>query len=152
VEIGAGTGYWARCLRERGVDVVAYDEMGEEWRTWFRPTLLEGVEELTVRPDPERAEPLLWTEVVKAGPEVLRRHADRTLLLCWPGPWSAFDEAALRAHPGDLAAFVGDADSGSAGLSGLLRRCWVPVDEAPVARWPSAEDQLVVYRREPRLV
>jgi hypothetical protein len=23
VEIGAGTGYWARCLRERGVDIVA---------------------------------------------------------------------------------------------------------------------------------
>ena len=25
VEIGAGSGYWARCLRERGVDVVVAD-------------------------------------------------------------------------------------------------------------------------------
>jgi hypothetical protein len=34
------------------------------------------------RPHPQRAEPLLWTEVLQAGPEVLRRHAERTLLLC----------------------------------------------------------------------
>jgi hypothetical protein len=148
VEIGAGTGYWARCLRERGADVLAYDEMGEEWRTWFRPTVLEGVEELMVRPDPERTEPLLWTEVVKGGPEVLRLHADRTLLLCWPGPWSAFDETALRAHSGDHVAFVGDSDSGSGRFSRLLRRSWIAVDEAPVARWPTAEDGLVVYRRK----
>jgi hypothetical protein len=32
VEMGAGTGYWARCLRERGIDAVAYDELGEQWQ------------------------------------------------------------------------------------------------------------------------
>ena len=34
VEIGAGTGYWARCLRERGVDIFAYDVIGDAWCSW----------------------------------------------------------------------------------------------------------------------
>jgi hypothetical protein len=158
VEVGAGTGYWARCLRERGIDVLAYDELGEEWRTWFRPSLLEetdtrggigGVRELVARPDPGRSEPFLWTEVAPGGPEVVGRHAGRTLLLCWPGPWNAFDEAALRAHRGDHVAFVGDPAGGSSsrGLRRLLRREWTPVEEAPVARWPATADSLVVWRR-----
>jgi len=157
VEVGAGTGYWARCLRERGVDVLAHDRMGEEWRTWFRPSLLEEVEsrdaagerELLARPDPERLDPFLWTEVATGGPEAAGRHAGRTLLLCWPGPWNAFDEAALRAHRGDHVALVGDPSggSGSRGLRGLLGREWTPVEEAAVARWPGTADSLVVWRR-----
>jgi hypothetical protein len=87
VEIGAGTGYWARCLRERGADIVAYDIMGDAWRSWFRPAIVleirrGGTRAIVARPHPQRAEPLLWTEVLQAGPEVLRRHAERTLLLC----------------------------------------------------------------------
>src|SRR5215472_4901166 len=159
VEVGAGTGYWARCLRERGVDVEAYDEMGDEWRTWFRPSRLEEVEtgagrsELVARPDPDRSEPFLWTEVAAGGPEALGRHAGRTLLLCWPGPWNAFDQAALLAHQGDHVALVSDASGGSTspGLGPLLRREWTRVDEAPVARWPATADGLVVWRRKRRL-
>src|SRR5260370_18813681 len=63
VEVGAGNGYWARCLRERGVDVLAYDQLGDQWHAWFRE---------------------LWTDVVRGGPEALAGHADRTLLLCCP--------------------------------------------------------------------
>lgn len=41
VEMGAGTGYWARCLQARGADVLAYDEMGDDWAEWFRPRRLD---------------------------------------------------------------------------------------------------------------
>jgi hypothetical protein len=59
VEIGGGTGYWARCLAERGADVVCYDSHPPE----------EGT----------------WAKVLKGGPEALQMNKDRTLFLCYPG-------------------------------------------------------------------
>lgn len=111
--------------------MIAYDELGDQWRAWFHPTVP-------------------WTEVLRGGPEVLARHADRTLLLCWPDLWSGFDEASLRACAGDRVAFVGepgDSGTGSEGFRRLLRRDWRPFDDAPVPQWEGANDHLVVYRR-----
>jgi hypothetical protein len=159
VEIGAGTGYWARCLRERGVDVVAYDELGEQWQAWFRPSVLQnmeiryGVRALVTQPDPTRSDPVRWTELLKGGPEVLVEHADRTLLLCWPDPWSGFEEAALRAHLGKYVVFVGDPGNGGEGNAGfrtLLDRAWRRIDEAQVPRWYNSLDRLLVYQRRKR--
>ncbi len=155
VEIGAGTGYWARCLRERGVDIVAYDLMGDSWRSWFRPSILAeirrgGARAIEARPHAQRAEPVLWTEVLQSGPEVLGCHAERTLLVCWPDPWSGFDEASLLAYPGGRVAVIGEpgeAGPGSQGFQALLRRSWQRFETAPVPRWPGSEDRLVVYSR-----
>jgi hypothetical protein len=129
VEVGAGSGYWARCLRERGVDVVAYDELGDQWHAWFRE---------------------LWTDVVRGGPEALAGHADRTLLLCWPDPWTGMDEAALRAHAGRRLAHVGEAGArgpGTEGFRRLLSSEWRPIERTRVPRWPGCHDRLVVYER-----
>jgi len=155
VEIGAGTGYWARCLRERGVDIVAYDVMGDAWRSWFRPSILletrhGGARAIVARPHPEQAEPVLWTEVLQGGPEVLQRHAERTLLLCWPDPWSGFDEASLLAYPGEYVAVVGEPGEGgpgSAGFRAQLQRSWRRIEAVPVPRWHSSRDRLCVYAR-----
>ena len=155
VEIGAGTGYWARCLRERGVEIVAYDVMGDSWRSWFRPSILaethrDGTRAIEARPHAEHAEPVLWTEVLPGGPEELGGHAERTLMLCWPDPWSGFDEASLLAYRGGRVAVVGEpgaAGPGSQGFQALLQRSWQQIDEAPVPRWPESEDRLIVYGR-----
>ncbi|MDQ6879096.1 MAG: class I SAM-dependent methyltransferase [Candidatus Dormibacteraeota bacterium] len=155
VEIGAGTGYWARCLRERGVDIVAYDVMGDSWRSWFRPSILAetrhgGTRAVVARPHPQRVEPVLWTEVLEGGPEVLRCHPARTLLLCWPDPWSGFDEASLLAYPGERVAVVGESSQkgpGSDGFQARLHRSWRRIEEAPVPRWHSSQDRLIVYGR-----
>ncbi len=155
VEIGAGTGYWARCLRERGVDIVAYDVMGESWRTWFRPSIVAetrqgGTRSIVAQPHPQREEPTLWTEVLQGGPEVLRRHGERTLLLCWPDPWSGFDEASLLAYQGEHLALIGEPGKdgpGSKGFQARLERSWQRIERAPVPRWHSSQDRLVVYAR-----
>jgi hypothetical protein len=154
VEMGAGTGYWARCLRERGVDVVAYDELGDQWRAWFCASVLQdleishGVRALVSQPDQTRSDPVLWTEVLKGGPSVLAQHAQRTLMLCWPDPWSGFDEAALLEHRGEHLVFVGAPEgTGSHGFRRLLHREWKAVEEADVPRWFNDDDRLVVYQR-----
>ena len=114
VEVGCGTAYWACLLRERGVDVVAYDarpptrlsargpedvETNENENLFFGATFLE--------------------DVARGTPEVLRNHADRALFLCWPvspeegahggeardAPW---DAACLDHWHGDILIHVGE--------------------------------------------
>ena len=108
VEVGCGTAYWACLLRERGVDVVAYDA-----RPPARPSAERG--------DGENAffGAAFADDVERGGPEVLRSHADRALFLCWPvspeevahrgeardAPW---DAACLDHWHGDTLIHVGE--------------------------------------------
>lgn len=64
VELGAGTGYWARLLHERGVDVIAYDRWPPG--SGANDFVDDDVQWFPVREGDERA---------------VAGHADRTLLL-----------------------------------------------------------------------
>lgn len=101
VEIGAGLGYWAQLLAERGVDVVAYDRYPPPStdNTWFT-----GVEP--------------WHPVVEGDEREVEHHADRLLLLVWPTQnedWPA--EALERFHRagGTKLAYVGEEAGGATG-------------------------------------
>src|SRR5438132_3814705 len=85
--------------------------MAMPWNQYLLETRRGSAHAIVARPHPQQAEPVLWTEVLQGGPDVLQRHAQRTLLLCWPDPWSGFDEASLLAEPGEDG-------PGSAGFSG----------------------------------
>ena len=100
VEVGAGTGYWARLLAERGISVVAFD--------------------VAPPPDPNNqffagAEP--WYSVESGDERVAAAHADRTLLLVWPTRESWPTEA-LRLYAaagGERVAYVGEGPGGRMG-------------------------------------
>ncbi|CAB9526688.1 unknown protein [Seminavis robusta] len=66
VEMGAGAGYWARLLRERGVAITAYDKDVDV------NCKAAGV---SARP---------FTKVEKGGPETLALFPNATLLLIYP--------------------------------------------------------------------
>src|SRR5207253_10035543 len=68
VEIGAGGGYWAALLRDRGVDILAYDKQ-------------PGPRSATNEQIPDRR---IWTEVLEGDAAKAAEHPDRTLFLCWP--------------------------------------------------------------------
>lgn len=115
VELGAGTGYWARLLRERGVDVVAYD--------LFPP------------PSPESrwfAGVMPWYPVAHGGEAMVGRHPERTLLLIWPSrneEWAARAAVTYHLAGGRTLAFVGEGPGGRTGddqlhaLLGHYDRC-----------------------------
>jgi hypothetical protein len=116
VEIGAGTGYWARLLHDRGVDVVAFDAAPppSPSNTWFA-----GV--------------ALWFPVRIGDESTVDRHAERTLLLVWPTrneDWGAAAVERFASAGGGRLAFVGEAVGGRTGddrlhaLLGELDRCW----------------------------
>jgi len=82
---GRGTGYWAYLLRNRGVDIAAYDLAPPD----------QG-------PNAYRFEPRTWTEVQTGGVEILDQYADRALLLCWPGYKDTFADDALARFNGNV--------------------------------------------------
>lgn len=72
VEIGAGSGYWARCLKAAGADIIAYDTRppGDEipWdprggNRWFEEE---------------------WFNVTEGDAFMAGRFPERSLFLCWP--------------------------------------------------------------------
>lgn len=158
VEVGAGTGYWAHLLHQRGVDVVAYDVAPAPTadREWFADT-----------------EP--WYPVQPGDHHAAAQHPDRTLLLVWPTKgaiWAAEALAEFHESGGGCVAFVGEGPGGRTGdevfhallgeTTGCLQcdhgsvdspctcdahACWTRVETVPLPHWPGFHDDLHLYRR-----
>ena len=156
VEIGAGTGYWARLLTDRGADVVAYDvapppSVENHWFAGQRP----------------------WFPVTRGDERAVQRHADRTLLLVWPTrneTWAADAAMAHLASGGQRLAYVGEPPGGRTGdlrlhaALGLVERCigcaygvgnvpctcdvapgWRRRQSVALPRWGDRDDALVLF-------
>lgn len=138
VEIGAGTGYWAYLLRERGVDVIAYD-------LWP-----------AAKGDINRYHPNVtcWTEVLKGNVVAAGKHPDRTLMLCWPPYDDEMATQAVKCHAnagGKRVVYIGESDGGCTGddaFHALLRAEYREVGEVAIPQWEGIHDYLWVYERK----
>ena len=138
IDCGAGMGYWAALLQAQGVDVLACDlhpPGRKAWNSFHRR---------------KRAP---WTEVRRASAvDAVRRHAGRTLMLCWP-PYEddGASYQALRAYAGDVLIHIGERDgaSGSVRFHREIALNWTPIEEIDLPHWPRLDDRLRVYRRNP---
>jgi hypothetical protein len=75
VEIGCGANaYWATCMKEEGIDVVAYDMHVDEG----------GKIKNKIVKDNTRAQLKHSCHTRQGGPSMLEKHSDRTLFLCYP--------------------------------------------------------------------
>eukprot|EP01031_Cornospumella_fuschlensis_P026712 gene26712-32279_t len=138
IEIGCGKGYWARLLKDMGVDVVAYDK--------FLP------------PSDQR-----WTDVRQGGPEVLKKITDRTLLLCYPDEAESIAAVCLDNYAGEYVIHVGELHStgtaagapvapfgrtSSAEFQVQLSECFHCVLVAELTmRYPISRDCISVWKR-----
>lgn len=132
VEMGAGGGYWAMLLRERGADILPYD------RTPY--PLLNGYV--------TRA----WVPVTRGGPSKLRRHPNRTLFVCWPSYNERWAAECLRAYRGRTVVYVGEGDGGCTADDHfhdlLAREFYTDEDEwVTIPRWWGMNDHLEVWHR-----
>jgi SAM-dependent methyltransferase len=89
VEIGAGTGYWAKMLADAGCDIVAFD---------IRPYSNDWVD-------------ARWFDVTVGGPAKVKQHQDRALMLCWP-PLSTMAVNCLRLYRGTSLIYIGEPSGG----------------------------------------
>jgi len=158
VEIGAGTGYWARLLADRGSRVAAYD----------------------IAPPPSSANMWFggsapWYDVRPHDETVVDRAPPATLLLVWPTRNEAWSMAAAqRFHRagGATLVFVGEGPGGRTGDDGLhavlgeISGCahcrygvvdspcvcgvvarWRRIAEHEIPTWPGYTDTVRVYER-----
>jgi len=134
VEMGAGTGYWARLIKEAGGDIVAYDMQPVRYLNYYHRTV-----EFTPT----------FFNVKKGLPTQLRKYKGRTLLLCWPpyNDYMAFES--ILHYKGDTLIFIGE-EYGCTGDSlffDILRRNWKCVKHVRIPTWEGIHDMLYVYKR-----
>jgi hypothetical protein len=135
VEIGAGTGYWAKLLREMGVDVVAYDQA---------PPRADGETNVYHLHTPQHS------EVLDGGPEKAAEHSDRALMLCWPPYNDSMASDCLARYEGSTLIYVGEGDGGCTGdgrFHETLREEWEEVTYLHLPTYPGIHDYIAVYRR-----
>ena len=160
VEIGAGTGYWARALDQRGVDVEAFDiePAPSPANTWFAGT-------------PP------WYPVQRADHNVAGDRPGRTLLIVWPTKNEVWASAAVERYfeaGGACVAYVGEGPGGHTGddvfhaLLGELVTCvqctyglmtspcicgvsarWSRSETIVLPHWTGYNDDLHLYTRRP---
>lgn len=158
VELGAGVGYWAHQLSERGVDVAAYDvePPPSERNHWF-------------------AGSTPWHAVTRGDQRVVADHPDRSLLLIWPTKnetWATEALANYHGAGGDCVFYVGDGPGGRTGdatfhaILGEFGRClacslgvpdspctcnsrqlWRRIAEVTLPAWQADDVRLWVYGR-----
>lgn len=156
VEVGAGTGYWARLIADAGGEAVAYDSHPPGGENDYHA----GGDQ--------------FYPVERGGPGDAGRHPDRTLFLCWP-PFNtsmAYDAALahLRAG-GKRLIFVGEDEGGCTADDafwrllgrGYCRDCWNEgtctnpvhrievayehVDGVEIPQWFGIHDRLTRWER-----
>lgn len=141
VEIGAGSGYWARCLGEMGADVIAYDMFppGEQspwewdsWNSWFEDS---------------------WCSVIEGDASAAAWHPDRTLFMAWPMPMSPMAYNALDHYKnagGRTLIFIGNPDPASSGdeyFYQVLSR-YKEIENTDLYSWPGTKEKLLIYSLE----
>lgn len=122
IEIGAGKGYWTKLLRQRGVDILAYDKFVynvSKSGAWTK-----------------RCQKC-HSEVLEGGPEVLleSQAKDRSLLLCYPDDRESMAIVSLENFQHDIIIYIGELIQTGTAMGN-------PV--APFGRTSSAEFQIAL--------
>lgn len=135
VEVGAGTGYWAMLLRERGCDVLAFDN---------------AVPETGKADQNEYGFNGTWTEVLHGDEQIAAKYPRRTLMLCWPPYNTPMAAATLDAYQGRTLVYIGEGEGGCNASDEFfeeLRDYWTEVATIDIPQWFGINDYLAIYQR-----
>jgi len=148
VEMGAGTGYWARMLQDMGTDIIPYD---------YRPPDMAGKRDSQgFLMEQNIYCTTQYTDVLEGMPDILSQHQDRSLFLCWPPVGKMANDCLNHWFKGQYLIYVGEFDSETGGCTAnhifcarlerefaLIQRCQIPT-------WPGHSDELMVWERNGR--
>jgi hypothetical protein len=133
IEAGAGRGYWAALAAAQGADIIAFDPIPPDRdgaNSWHR-------------------QPGMFFNVIRADLDIISRHPERTLVLCWPPFNSDVALRALRTYKGQTVIYVGDEgrDAGTPQFYAELATYFTRIQVVDIPRWPGIDDRLEVWRR-----
>jgi len=132
VEIGAGTGYWAKLVDDCGGDIIAFDALP--------PSLKKNPQ--------ARGQ---WYNIEIGGPTKAKEYSDRTLFLCWPPYNETFAQDCLDYYKGDTLIYVGEGPGGCTGDDAFhetLRREWKIVEHVDMPAWMGLHDYMTIHKRK----
>lgn len=133
IELGAGTGYWAKLLNEIGCLVLAYDKhiTGNHYfkeKVGYHYSVMEGDESVLDS----------YTE-------------EYNLFLCWPDYDCEWAFNALKCFKGQYVIYIGEGYGGCTADDDFheeLERYWERVEEHDLKQWWAIHDELTVYKRK----
>jgi len=133
IEIGAGTGYWAKLVADAGGVIVAFDVVppGSKLPLGYRQRCLHY-------------------PVFIGDHEKLRAHPDRALFLCWPPYNDPMAANCLREFSGVRFAYVGEWDGGCCGgedFWDLVGEGWDVEYEIALEQWDGMHDAFYILLR-----
>lgn len=142
VEIGAGAGYWAWQLAQRGIGTAPYDIAPPDIDTnhWCQTRGDDG--EYRKRP--------VYYPVLRGGPAAAARHPDQALFLCWPPYSSPMAGEALHHYPGDTVIYIGEPNGGCNADEEFFKALadgWDEIAEDTPVQWGGMHDYITVYQR-----
>ena len=130
VEVGAGSGYWAKILRDAGADIIATD-IGQQ----------SGYSKLWVVDSVERM----------SADDAIAKWPERNVFVSWPSydmPWAR--EMVEKIRPGKMLAYIGEARGGCTADNGffeVLSKQFEMVETVRIPQWPGIHDELWILRR-----
>jgi hypothetical protein len=130
VELGAGTGYWARVLQRYGCKIEAYDNHSGEY----------GFKRIGLHFPVKRGD---QSVLENYGPEW-------ALFLCWPCYESSFASDALEAFKGDTLIYIGEGMGGCTAddtFHTMLENDWTNVENYYLPAWRNVHDTLKIYKK-----
>ncbi|MBK8202457.1 MAG: hypothetical protein IPK68_09155 [Bdellovibrionales bacterium] len=132
VEVGAGSGYWAKLLNDMGVDIIAYDS---DSKTHYGSGTKHHFP---------------WFDVRNGDESVAKDHSDRALFLCWPPYATKMAANCLKNYKGDTVLFIGEWDgcTGDESFFKLLEKNFVSEEIIDLPVWLGLHDALYVFRRK----
>ena len=176
-EMGAGSGYWAKLLADRGVDIIAYDTVlpNKEDFHKVQKLLAFNKEVAMLQMDPcdlrrdipeeeyEQMEELrlemkgkrpwayqLFFPVQKCSKDFIPP-SDRALFMCWPLCNDPMGNDILNRYKGDTFIYIGESWGGCTGDNDFfetLDREWEEIEEVYIPQHYGMNDYLSVYKRK----
>ena len=142
-DLGCGTGYWAKLLRDVGAEVLAVDANPplEGENHWHRREA-----GLLRQPTSLRH----FVDVIKGDAATFDVPSELTLLLCWPPYANGMAAQALSRYGGSRVVYVGEGDGGCTGDDGFhaaLAEQWERTASYEIPQWDGLHDDVRVYVR-----
>jgi len=145
IEVGAGSGYWASLLRQRGANVLATDSIplgdksvGASYGSSFNNAYHGSFQR--------------WTDVSQSeSNDAAAAHSDRCLFICYAPPLGKMAEAALQAYRGTRLVLVGEfkGDTATPSFETLLKNQWSLAREPiELPQWGNTCYNLTLWKRK----
>lgn len=131
VEIGAGSGYWAHLLRERGYKILPIDKHPRESNHYNHKKT--------------------WVDVYEGDESILHKmHSSTNLFLCWPPYNDSMATNCLKMFRGRKVAYIGEGPYGCTGneeFHDILEDKWDLDVTVYIPQWEGIHDSLYIYNR-----